>query len=919
MPTVMLQYEITTKGEGLVQTLVDRSTTALQRLEGQAKTSAQAVAATMASVQRSMTSGPYGASSGAGGYFSESTIMDPAPIAKATAAVVAHKQTLQEALGSIARTAHLTVNPYKQAAAQVRQDASATARMVSTEMVSGVLGPMSMAMGQSNPLVTQLALGTMRLQGGLAGASLATKGLVGGLIAIGAFAASSLMRLEELEKSAQRFAAIRQLSVSLDAGSITQGLGEIARNEEARARRVENSWLGRTMEFWGDVGRRAVRLPTAAAQDAAAKWELERALTRSVEHQGEVSASQTRGQLAQAASGRLQATLSDRISRGLAGPDEIQGVGYQMHTALMRSVNEKLLQSELQETEERRKAAANKTEGIEGPLIQQRAAERKALILDEERTTQEALARTIRDAQQKRAREELETQTAIAKETLERRRAGLEQVAQMEAALREAASATAIAELTGSEAERATRTQAIEYQSLQASLAATQTVNAAKLADQERFTTQQTAALQGMLAQGYLSEREYATQVRALDQETHSLKAANLQAYGAALTSALSKATSDYQRYGDQVRQLDRQMRETTSGTADLVAQIRQAGMSPAAALADRERRAHEHLREAVSLSGEEQVAALKAAQQAFGALALEAAKAGQAATDAGKATADAFDISPSAWRSTQSGQWSQAFKAAWETQPGGIGSKEWWALGFSGSTGQIGQAAAAAERLDVRSLTRQVEDVGKKILQAQQEQRDAAQASAASAKGMVEGLTQAVAATRTMGGQLATAATEAQRLADALSRAQAPSAPSAPATPANPQKEVWDTGSNDLGSWDTTVDTSAPGYVPGVTGVTTIVPGGGDGGAGGGEGYADGGYIPGPIGAPQMVRAHAGELIANPEQQARILEAVMRGRQLFAGPGAAQPAVIVLQVGSAELVRALVPDLRRAQRDGAL
>jgi hypothetical protein len=860
MPKVVLEYEIKATGEAAVQAMVDRSMTALQQIEARSKSSAQAIA------------------SG-----TQLSLFDPAPIKQATAAVVQHKQTLNEALFSIAQTAHLTVNPYAKAAAQIRRTSSDTARMVSTEMVSGVLAPLSMAMGQANPIISQLALGTMRLQGGMAGATLGAKAMVGGLVALGVGAAASLMRLEELEKSAQRFAAIGKLSMSLDAGGLTQGLGEITQNRSARARNVENSWLGRTLQFWGDRGRSAIGLQTVEAEDTTAEAMLREALTRSVDHRQHVSAAQTRGQLAQSAFSRSQTTLSDLLARGLAGPDTIQIHGQKMRDALLDSTQAKLAQSELQATEERRQAAANKTIDIEGPLIKQRAAERRALLLDEERTAQEALGRTIRDAQQARAREELETQTAIAKETLERRRAGLEQVAQMEASLREAASATAIAELTGSETERATRTQAIEYQTLQASLAATQTVNAAKLADQEQFRRQQIASLQGMQAQGYLSEREYATQVRALDQELYSLKAANLQAYSAALTSALSKATSDYQRYTDQARQLDRQMRETKTGTADLVAQITQAGTSPEAALADRERRAHEKLREAVALSGEEQVAALKAVQQEFGALALEAAKAGQAATAAGKATADAFSITPSDWRSTQSGQWSQAFKNAWATQPGGIGSAEWWALGFTGSTGQIGQAAAAAERLDVRSLTRQVESVGEQILEAQQKQRDAAQTSAASAKTMVDHLT--------------VAANEAKRLADALARAQVPGDAAASGTGT---RETY-AGSNDLGDWKTSVDTGAPGYVPGVTGETAIVPSG--------EGFAAGGYIPGPEGAVRIVKAHAGELVLNREQQAALGGPTLH---FHFAPGATLPE----RAAARRWVRdVLVPELERVER----
>jgi hypothetical protein len=50
------------------------------------------------------------------------------------------------------------------------------------------------------------------------------------------------------------------------------------------------------------------------------------------------------------------------------------------------------------------------------------------------------------------------------------------------------------------------------------------------------------------------------------------------------------------------------------------------------------------------------------------------------------KESSDSFDISPSSWRSTQSGQWSEAFKKAWATQPYAPGSAEWWKNSYGSS-----------------------------------------------------------------------------------------------------------------------------------------------------------------------------------------------------------------------------------------
>jgi len=118
--------------------------------------------------------------------------------------------------------------------------------------------------------------------------------------------------------------------------------------------------------------------------------------------------------------------------------------------------------------------------------------------------------------------------------------------------------------------------------------------------------------------------------------------------------------------------------------------------------------------------------------------------------------------------------------------------------------------------------------------------------------------------------------------------------------------------GRNAWGDWATWADPTDPGYVEGTTGVTTIV---GPSDGGGGDGYDAGGIIPGPIGAARRTTVHGGELVANPEQQARLLDAIMTGRG--AGGVGGGSATILVQLNGRTIAEEAVIPLQELSRSG--
>ena len=341
------------------------------------------------------------------------------------------------------------------------------------------------------------------------------------------------------------------------------------------------------------------------------------------------------------------------------------------------------------------------------------------------------------------AREELADQTAIAKEGMTRRVGILEQQFQVEEALRKAKTEIRVADLAGGEMERIREQQRLEYAALQEGLSATRQVNTQKYTEAEQSHAKLVALLQGQLAQGLINERDYANQVRALDQELYQAKMQTLSQYGSALQAALARAAADYTKYMQQIRDLDRQMREAKYGTEDILAQIKQAGMSPAEAFADREKRAQEKLGRAMNLSGQEQMDALKAVQQEYSALALEAARSGQVQAAAAKQARDAWvsDMPGEAFRHAP-GQTSQAWQQFFgKPAAGAPGSAEWWAWdqrrGAMPEGWKPGQESTALG--DAKALADKVTDIGKKIEAAYDAAKRKVEASASAAKTLAD------------------------------------------------------------------------------------------------------------------------------------------------------------------------------------
>jgi hypothetical protein len=252
---------------------------------------------------------------------------------------------------------------------------------------------------------------------------------------------------------------------------------------------------------------------------------------------------------------------------------------------------------------------------------------------------------------------------------------------------------------------------------------------ARQLANAERLHASLLAMLQGYFAQGLLGEKEFTDQRR-------QLQGAWVQSNAA----ALAKATADYKQYVEKIKALDRQMKEAKYATADLLAGIKQAGMTPAEAFADRERRAQEKLSAAMTLSGQEQVDALKKVQQEYAALALEAARA-------------------------QASQQAAASADPWAAQRR---AQQWW----------LPENQQAKPLGDLEALTKAVKTIGDAIDEAFTKMKNEAEESAKAAKRIVDetqrtltNLQESVGSAGALTNNLTSATTSARELAEAMER----------------------------------------------------------------------------------------------------------------------------------------------------
>ena len=196
-------------------------------------------------------------------------------------------------------------------------------------------------------------------------------------------------------------------------------------------------------------------------------------------------------------------------------------------------------------------------------------------------------------------------------------------------------------------------------------------------------------------------ESRNAARIKQIHEKLAADKTQALDKYVSALRDVLGKATAQYEKHAEEVKRIDKEMRASRMDTGDILAGIKQAGMTPAEAFADREKRAQEKLAVAMQLSGQDQVDALKKVQQEYAALALEAARA--RASQQAAASADP-------WAAQRRAQY-------------------WW----------LPENQQAKPLGDLDALTQKVKEVGDKIGEAFQKMKDEADASAKAAKRIVD------------------------------------------------------------------------------------------------------------------------------------------------------------------------------------
>jgi len=304
--------------------------------------------------------------------------------------------------------------------------------------------------------------------------------------------------------------------------------------------------------------------------------------------------------------------------------------------------------------------------------------------------------------------------------------------------------------------------------------------------------------------------------------------------------------------------------------------------MSPAEAFADREKRAQENLGRAMTLSGQEQMDALKAVQQEYSALALEAARSGQVQAAAAKQARDAWvsEMPGEAFRHAP-GQTSPAWQQFFgKPAAGAPGSAEWWAWdqrrGAMPEGWSPGQETKAFG--DAKALADKVTEIGKKIQESYDAAKREVEASATAAKTLADetsrnlsALARSVPVAEDLAKAYQAAAAAARELANP-SLSPAPPAPSYQKGRMPTQSEVADI-----------VGDIRPGQ--------PIIPGE----------YQFGGVVPGPIGRAQVAIVHGGETIRPPDLPAT---------------GATRAATIIFQVSGREIARATVADLQQLIAD---
>ena len=510
--------------------------------------------------------------------------------------------------------------------------------------------------------------------------------------------------------------------------------------------------------------------------------------------------------------------------------------------------------------------------GAEIQMIRDKSA--KDLLLLEETTGQKRLQIIDRNLQARRelAKQEIALDEATAKDMMARRLAAIEIGASAENAIREAQLRMELANMSPDQLAR--YGPGAEAANTWAGLASVQDTSATRVRDMERTQTQIKAVMQGYLASGLMLQRDYDDKVRAMDQELTMAKIQGLQQYESALGSALAKAAGDYQKYTEQVRTLDKAIRDTKRSTANDLAEIKEAGMSPAEAQADKERRANEALTDAMQLSGQEQVDALRAVQNEYKALGLEAARAAKAAKDAGKTTADSFDMAGNDWRTTP-GKHSEAFNQAWATKPGDVGSAEWWAGGAWGNNAWS-KSSDMAQQQAAQTAADKVQYIGNLIVKAQEAQKNAAQDAATEARHMVDSLTLAANEAARLAASLASAQVGALGAAAAASaqQAQVPITWDMYGRPIYDASKVAETQANNAAFVNAERNLSAEGSDAGLP-----TPGGSYAGGGSSEPQmAGGGMILGPRGAPRRIVAHGDEGVFTPGQMAALGRAISGG-----------------------------------------
>jgi hypothetical protein len=695
-------------------------------------------------------------------------------------------------------------NPYAVAAAQIKQQqtaldkyrGSADQTEMSQRKLKEAIRNTTMAFGNVSPELMLVSVALSNIREEMSGVSLASKAAAMGTIGIGLAVAAVVSNFERLEEKARVLAEIRRAAGTFDIGALQTGAGATAVGIETTVRRLDSpigaliegvknipNTLETAWNFWSGNGKGPTKTTLEEQQERLEQYRD--AIKQLQPYVQDLDRAQASARLTAAGSAEIQQTLQAAMQFGTARPTDVATASAAMQRASGSRYAAERAALALEERKALAEAEARGTKDIEEPTIKARYADRLKLLSTEERQEAETIGRLRLEGLRTLAAQELSQQESILKESLSRRQAAAEIAVSAGAAIRHAGDTTYLGSLDAS--QRAQMGLSTEYAGTAADLAATQAASAARVAEIERTQTQLKAVMQGYRAQDLISEREYADKVRGMDQELTQAKMQGLQQYSQALASALGKAASDYAKYTEEVRGLEKSIRATKQDTADAVAAIKQAGMTPAEVTADREKRAADALTAAMKLSGQEQIDALKKVQTEYASLGVAAAQAAQAQKDAAKQTADTFTLAGDAWRTTP-GQHSEAYNKAWNSPssggPNSIGNNSGTAApaymntgaaaymdSLSGMPFGITRAQIAAREAE-RTALENVKKAGDLIVTAEERQLQAAKDNATQAERMV--------------GSLTTAANEAARLAQALASAN----PSSNPAPGGPSKQ---------------------------------------------------------------------------------------------------------------------------------